>query len=220
MNQLNAYRSEPFNQTNEIRAVLTRPKPNGFGIHPRRVDTHEGMNGCCLSLCFQWMKLKMTNSKESAQDRITKIRATIPKVILRQKLQSELWAVGGGEANYTAPATYIGVKLKKSDLNREKVKPNLTGRIAFCELLRNTKKTSLLMDYRWPDDSGHAVAWYVSSGKVFNAKQHIYFFDPNFGEYKVLLKDRQDFVTQYFAAINRVFRPNPVIGYKDKQGTG
>ena len=204
MNQLNQLQEEPFNQSDEIRRVLTMStSQKGFGLSQDEARKHRAMSGCCLSICFQWMKLKMSDSKESAQNRIAKVKLSIPKAITRQKMQEELWKVGH-DKNYTAPASYIGVKLTERDLNKRKVKLNVAGELKIIKALKKIKKSCLLMDYRWSDNSGHTVAWYVSSGKAF-FKQYIYFFDPNFGEYKIPLKDSKGFVDDYFTAINREF---------------
>ena len=211
MDRLNNLRLEPFNQSDEIMAVLRAPSgKNGFGLNQTEAARHPALNGCCLSICFQWMKLKMSNSSESARKRIEKVRLSIANAITRQKLQGELWSIGGGDTNYSAPASFIGVKLTQTDLNRAMRNLDLVGKSHIRTTLRQIKKKCLVMDYRWRDNSGHAVAWYVSSGKMFNARQHIYFFDPNYGEYKVLLKNAQTFINNYFRGIDHDFNGNHI----------
>lgn len=198
-----------FNQTQAIIDTLTAATADGgFGLNAHEANNDTAKKGCCLSICFTWMKRKMTQSKEGPVDRLNHVKSKIRAAILRQKMQQELWSVGGGENNYTCPASFIGVKLNVDELNTNFQLINLGSNLALHNKLKGIKKTCLLMDYRWADDSGHAVAWYVSSGKALNINQHIYFFDPNYGEFKVKFKNGHTFISDYFVCIGVDFGAN------------
>ena len=91
-----SYERKDFNQGYEITRVLTAPGgPKGFGLTQQEASKHPALKGCCLAFCFQWLKLKLADSKETASDRLDNIREKTASIISRQQRQREFWAVGG-----------------------------------------------------------------------------------------------------------------------------
>lgn len=54
-------------------------------------------------------------------------------------------------------------------------------------------------------NAGHMVASYASSGKILGIGRHLYFFDPNMGEYKVDLADTGKFTAAWIEAYAKGF---------------
>lgn len=57
------------------------------------------------------------------------------------------------------------------------------------EIVTGAKKCCYLFTFDCFNDGknlgGHAIAFYLSSGKMLGKGQHVYVFDPNYGEFKV-----------------------------------
>jgi len=222
------FQSYAYNQTNTIDAELRR----NIRGRPQRTDREinaiksqeRAKGGVCLSLCFEWMWKMYSKKGVTAQSRLDSL--DVGAAIGRQNMQTDIWTdsgVSGAEA-INATAQIIGL-----DLTSTPVGSNVQHLIDYSDLtpisnkLRSSKKECHLMDYRWYDDdpsanmvidgaeygirqvAGHAVAWYLSSGKILGYGQHVYFFDPNMGEYKIPKKRIAYFVTEYFDAVAELF---------------
>lgn len=201
--RIRAYRTNgsdsDFDQTDEIQVSLA-----ARGLTSRQARTHAANSGVCLSLCIPWMKMKLSaHGKGDARKRIADLKAQTNKAIDRQGLQSKLWAQGGADANYEAPARFAGIK-RIGTLADDA--PLDTG--ALTRLFTANAGKAFLMDYRWRSGSGHAVAWYYSRGRAGHAifgGHHLYLFDPNCGEYRMGGSTATSFVGAYFQDVTDAF---------------
>ncbi|WP_158279267.1 YopT-type cysteine protease domain-containing protein [Azospirillum humicireducens] len=157
-------------------------------------DDHEAMKGICFGLCIEWIKRHRTSKGEAPQKRIAYIDqdSTILHASIKQRLYStelkfdlDLSSEQLGARNQAMGQAGLAVGQTRtqwmSATDPDSVK-DVTKAIATATASPHTYHlVTLNFTQR---GAAHATCCYKSGGKAFGLGSHLYFFDPNYGEFK------------------------------------
>lgn len=142
--------------------------------------------GVCLALSLHWMRLHQ-NSRNSPRFGETGLLNSEQVLVAARNIQlayqrAKGRAGGGGESASQAAGIAFACKLFGM---------SMVGPLASHAMTDNALRTKLRQVHRYHVMAmagfgiGHAIAAYMSSGKMFGFSRHVYLFDPNIGELKI-----------------------------------
>lgn len=180
--------------------------------------------GVCTGLSMAWVARVIAFHSETAAQREAAFKGGGEVVMYRLGGQAQDLAAAGLERLENKPfdpSTYIsdrfGAALRLYGLRgvpRTEMFDNRGNAAAAAKIIHQnvgssaSKKTYRLYGIVFRSSggsyAGHCCASYASSGKLFGYGRHLYFFDCNFGEYKVELGDANKFLAAWLQAYSSI----------------
>lgn len=205
MPSLEDYRVAPFKQRNYIESMFPHD--------------HASRTGICFGLCGEWMARHKSHKGESAQDRIDYVSSwsTIMHANIKQRLyQAENWHMAQTVGfPYVMDEKWLpqsevktialnenGMRITKSKMKRMDANNPRSVRqaVRFIKTSSNSSHQYTMIGFTLVGGGAHATCGYKSGGKVLGIGSHFYYFEPNFGEFKVGTGDMENLFQALIAA--------------------
>ena len=170
------------------------PFKQKFPIQKHFPSDHPLNYGICFGLGLEWMARHKKNKAETPQKRIeyigndsTILHASIKQRLYIAELEAQLDQTDGQVSSKSPSLDLYGMKISSTAVARVDVNDKARLKAALSAVDVGTAAThtyhalTLVFDVQ---GLAHAVCCYKSGGKAFGFGSHLYFFEPNFGEYK------------------------------------
>ncbi|KAA0589345.1 YopT-type cysteine protease domain-containing protein [Azospirillum oryzae] len=189
---------------------------------------HEVNSGICFGLSLEWISRHRSHKGETSKARIAYIDrdSTILHASIKQRLYGaelsadlDLSSEQLGSRNQAMALAGFKIAATKtqwvSATDPESVKDLLKAITTATASPHTYHVVTMIFEQR---GMAHATCCYKSGGKAFGLGSHLYFFDPNFGEYKA----SSGSVGDLFAGLvdryrNFVKRDGSTVDYKVKE---
>ncbi|WP_158305979.1 YopT-type cysteine protease domain-containing protein [Azospirillum sp. B510] len=158
-------------------------------------DDHEATKGICFGLCLEWIKRHRANKGETPQTRIayidqdsTILHASIKQRLYRAELHFDLDLASEQLGARNQAMGQAGFKVASSRTEWMSASdPDSVKEVtkAIATATAGTHTYHLVSLHFTQRGAAHATCCYKSGGKAFGLGSHLYFFDPNYGEFKV-----------------------------------
>lgn len=158
-------------------------------------DGHSCRRGVCYALCVEWIIRHRANKGESPASRIARVgsRDSVLHASVTQRLYAAEFVNGGwGGLNHkdsqNAAMEHRNLRYRKESwegyVNYSDSEDMKTALKAIETWAGRTHEYAIIA-FDFVRGGGHATCSYKSGGKIAGLGSHLYFFDPNFGEFKV-----------------------------------
>lgn len=151
-------------------------------------DVSAVKRGICQTMSLFWIRKKLdelgSKTKHDAKGIVKAIDTNFEQIAVLHEVKD--YKKYGFNIFGPAEATFGLIKSHSWQDVGTKVSLDLDS---VNEIVTGAKKCCYLFTFDCFDGTknlgGHAIAFYLSSGKAFGKGQHVYVFDPNYGEFKV-----------------------------------
>lgn len=157
-------------------------------------DDHEVNGGICFGLTLEWIRRHRANKGETPQKRIafidqdsTILHASIKQRLYGAELFFDLDLSSGQLGARNQAMSHAGLKIGSTrtewmDATDSDSVKEVMKAISIATASPHTYHiVSMNFEQR---GAAHATCCYKSGGKAFGLGSHLYFFDPNFGEFR------------------------------------
>ncbi|MCG5242545.1 YopT-type cysteine protease domain-containing protein [Azospirillum doebereinerae] len=181
MASFDSYCVAPFKQRYPIRKLFP--------------EDHEVKAGICFGLSSEWIARHRANKGEKPATRIayiendnTILHASIKQRLYGRELSHQLDQSAEQTGSRNEALKLLGLSVKSSSTqwvsveSPENVKEVLKA-ISVATAGAHTYHI-ITLNFEGRNGGSHATCCYKSSGKAFGMGAHLYFFDPNYGEFK------------------------------------
>lgn len=191
------------------------PFKQRFPVQRLFPSDHSVQHGICFGLCLEWMARHKARKGENPKDRIayidqdsTILHASIKQRLYISELHHQLDQSSGQLASRNEAMGYAGMQISSSQeewtnvRDPEQLKESLQTINVATAAAHTYHLITLVFDAR---GAAHATCCYKSGGKMFGLGAHLYFFEPNFGEFKASTGS----VTDLFDGLVQQYRKYP-----------
>lgn len=152
--------------------------------------------GVCFALSLKWAGRHKGNRNESSEDRVKAITASKPDLIaLQQRYQATPGGIADKEAGFWKEFGFTA-----GNYDTHNVIPNneTSAAEAIAAMIIQAQKARHYTGLSWKNaNGGHQMVCYHSNGK-FGFFSHMYFYDPNGGEFVIPHGDIAEFFLEYW----------------------
>ncbi|WP_158284642.1 YopT-type cysteine protease domain-containing protein [Azospirillum sp. TSO35-2] len=157
-------------------------------------DDHEATKGICFGLSLEWIKRHRSHKGETSKTRIAYIDqdSTILHASIKQRLYSaelhhdlDLSSEQFGSRNQAMGQAGFQIGSTKTQWVSATDPDSVKEVIKAITVATASPHTYHVITLNFTArGAAHATCCYKSGGKAFGLGSHLYFFDPNYGEYK------------------------------------
>ena len=162
-------------------------------------------DGCCFGLTTLWAGRHFTQKNEGPEARIKAITTDAQKIFRAQQAYETAGGAAGREkesgpwqaAGFTV-GDYKGKNVATGDDYAKTAGETLVDMLITAGRKHHYTAVAFRNAKGW-----HQMVCYHSGGKIFGIASHLYFFDPNGGEFKVPHGDMREFFMGYWFEARR-----------------
>jgi len=161
--------------------------------------------GVCFGLTLLWAERHKAQKNEGPAARIKAITSDFQKVVAAQQSYE---AATGKEGKEKETPLWAGAGFTIGEYTGENVVTGddyaKTAAAALVSMLVTAGRKHQYSALSFKNQKGaHQMICYHSGGKIFGIASHLYFFDPNGGEFRIPNDSMQEFFTEYWFKARR-----------------